>query len=142
MRNTETLRATSDVAAYPALTVRRIEPENTGRIDSDGDFVFAIPLIDGDLLVTPEHLNRYRVGTVVSYALRNGECPIDAIDRARANGHELAYAYGVGACLSDSHRAAELAYEVRTGDLVRLEGRLYRVKAAPNNNLDLVEVRA
>ena len=81
------LRATSDVATYPALIVRRIEPERTRLYRTDGgSAIYAMHVQDGDLLVTPAHLAQYRVGTVVSYAMRNGECPIESIDHARALG--------------------------------------------------------
>lgn len=106
----------------------------------------------------------FTFGTVEGYTTANNEqkakwaSPIppvsiqDALDRAKARGHEIAWANPEACVIVDTktypnyynERVARIASAVRlaAGDVVELEGRLYRLEAAPNHNVALKPVAA
>lgn len=111
-----------------------LELEPTTRFNDETP---AKELVDGDRLVLGG-LRTFTVGTVIGYALRNGDDPVEAIDQARANGHELVWINANGAVLSAERRPSLGHIIIQLGDRVRLEGRVYTIAAAPNRNLKLV----
>jgi hypothetical protein len=68
-------------------------------------------------------------GSVVSYALRNDECPIEAVTRAKLYGHKVHYFTPMPSVLSDPPMPPESFIDVQVGDLIQLEGRLFWVDA-------------
>ena len=81
------------------------------------------------------------VGTVEDYAIRNGDDVETRVAQAVSRGHKLAYAMSFGTMLLGDRKAAaaklaedraraDRAFTVKTGDVVRIRGRLYTVKFA------------
>lgn len=126
-------RSMACVQTYPARSCWELELTSRNR-DPRG----AKELRDGDLLSCPEGLHTYTVGTVLGYCLRNGDDPVAGIDQARAHGHQLAWINQNAASISSSRRAPKVCIIIRDGDLIRLEGVAYRVKATHYHNLKLV----
>lgn len=105
----------------------------------------AVKLIDNERLVLPLEsrfghgliYHTFTIGSVVSYALRNGDDPVAAIDRARSFGHELVFIFGNGSCIHNGPRSTTKHILVELGMTVRFEGNLYTIERAPNDNLRL-----
>lgn len=99
--------------------------------------VSATELVAGEKLVL-DGLRTYTIGSVVSYAMKNGDDPVAAIDRARKNGHELVFIYGNGAMIYSGARMEPTPHVmVEVGMVVRFQGNLYTIEKAPNQNLRL-----
>ena len=74
------------------------------------------------------------------------------LERARRNGHEIAWAIPEGCCIVDSatypsyysDRQAKVsaALKLFAGDIVQIEGRNYRLTPASYNNVSLIPVAA
>lgn len=96
----------------------------------------ATELKDNDVLFF--NLGTYKIGSVVGYALENGEDPIAAYNHAVQMGHELHYIFGLGACISDSRRERKRVIKVTIGMTVHFHGELFTIETAPNDNLKLV----
>jgi hypothetical protein len=117
--------------------------------DRFNDIRAAVELKAEELLALPYESARhgrlyrtYTLGSVVSYALRNGDDPVEAVDNARNSGHELVYIFGNGVTLSASKMEPKKHILVHVGMLVRFEGRTYELIAQPNSNLGLKFVPA
>ena len=65
---------------------------------------------------------------MVSYALESGDDPVAAVDRARANGHDLVWINQRAACLTSHREPRQALIVVDNGDLIRIEGKLYRIR--------------
>lgn len=79
----------------------------------------------------------YSAGSVVSYAMEKGYCPIDAIEKAVANKHKLHWINASGASIVSHNRPRWILVEVNVGMVVLFEGRLFTITSEPNNNLGL-----
>lgn len=95
-------------------------------------------LEDGDTISIG--LTRYKIGSVVSSCLKDGDCPIHGIDRARKLGHELHFVFGLGTCLTAEGTRPDYGTAVQYGDRVLFEGRVFLLAEANNHNIKLVEV--
>ena len=118
------------VATYPAFNVYRREPKSSGAVE--------LTVEDTLILKTDDrrnHLSTFSLGSVVSYALEYNECPIAAVERAKARGEELVWINARGAVLTDHARDAENVVEVEYGMLVRFQGITAIIEKADNNNL-------
>lgn len=84
------------------------------------------------------------VFTTRGYAIENGECPDEAVTRARGFGHDLVGSiYSAGALVGDRALAMKLAAEERAraesaavladGDMVEIDGALHRVVVMRGN---------
>jgi hypothetical protein len=82
-----------------------------------------------------------RVGTARGYAIESNLDPVEMVERAVKNGHELAWTTYIGSILVDDRAIAERmkaerdaefarAVTLAEGDTVTIEGMVYRVKAA------------
>jgi hypothetical protein len=127
-----TMTAYPVIAEYPAYKLIN----KIGYTFRDGDEI-AIPY------ETKSHgtlYNFFKMGSVAGYAVHNGDDVETSLQRARDNGHDLFYAYGLGTCLTahkvDQKTVALLNY----GDVIKAFGRFFRLDKAPNNNVELVEV--
>lgn len=89
-----------------------------------------------------QHLSKFTVGCVVGYAVKNNDCPIEAIERAKKHGHEMYWLSQNASCIT-SHKQARKEYvEIATDDIVYFQGKLFKVYAQSNGNLGLEEVEA
>lgn len=84
--------------------------------------------------------SHFRFGDVMSYALKYGDDPINALNRAEKWGNDAYYLLPIGACISDGPRAQKVAIEIKVGDVIRYAGRSFRIEAAANNNLKLERI--
>jgi predicted lysophospholipase L1 biosynthesis ABC-type transport system permease subunit len=94
----------------------------------------------------------YIFGTVEAYAAKYNEDPAEAVAKATKLGHELAWASPESAVIVDrktypGHYAAmqderAAALQLKIGDRVELEGRVYILANAPNHNVALKPVAA
>lgn len=101
-----------------------------------GDTLKVTKLVAGEKLVL-DGLRTYTIGSVVSYAMENDHDPIEALDRARKNGHELVFIYGNGASITAHRREPTPHVIVEVGMQVKFEGCYYTIEKAPNQNLRL-----
>lgn len=84
---------------------------------------------------------RFTFGSVVGYAMENGEDPVEAVERATRLGHEMRWlSSNASGIYSGSVIEHEVMYALSFGDVVRFEGGNYRVDRAPNANAKLVRV--
>ena len=92
--------------------------------------------------------SRFYFGSVVSYALENGYCPIAAYERTLDNmvkfpynDHKTHWCSPDAPMLTSEYRELpEVVGTLNLGDMVKLEGRIFKLEAAANNNINLVEV--
>lgn len=100
----------------------------------------------GDVIAVAEQTARhgtlwsqFTFGSVVSYCLKNGDCPIEGLDRARKFGHDLHW-LNANAVVIAANKSQDVAFAAEIGEVVRFEGCNFRIERAPNHNLKLVEV--
>jgi hypothetical protein len=127
------------IADFPAYTI--VEPED--RCFKHGDQI-AIPFTTR----TGGTLYRfYTLGTIEGYAVENGEDPMVAIEECERNmrenpyqGHKRYWANQNATVISDGSVAKRTIPGLDYGDIIRLQGKNFLLKSAPNNNIDLVEI--
>lgn len=125
-------RGAAAVHVYPAYDVVQL-PKNLKGV---------IVLRDGDqLCLREDHMRHFAIGSVVSYALRNGDCPIKAVERARERRDETHYIFGLGSCITSHKQPREMYVQVSVDEIVQFEGRRFQIVNQPNRNLGLVEVQ-
>lgn len=107
---------------YPAFKVVEPDVHNGAKVILD----------DVDLYVGG---SKFRAGSVMSYAIKNGECPFESYDHAIKNEHDVYYIYGLGVSLTSSKGEKKVLYGYNVGDLVKFQGKLFKLEEAPNNNL-------
>jgi hypothetical protein len=106
----------------------------------------------GDILDVPGYRGFFGFGSVAGSAASNLENTEKAIQRARDNGHDLVFAYGLASIIDNSGKtAAEKAMEgapagatlhtLALGSLVWFEGQTYRLDKASNRNVKLTPVK-
>lgn len=92
--------------------------------------------------------SRFYFGSVVSYALESGYCPIEAYERTIANMQKYPYndhkthwcSPDVSMLTSCRRELPEVVGTLDLGDVVHFEGRYFRLEEARNKNIKLVEV--
>lgn len=101
-------------------------------------------LRDGDLigLKGRGYWNEYTIGSAIGSALKYGDDPMVAVERAKANHHDLHFIYANSTCISSSPQARRTLFAVTIGQVVRFHGLMFKIDRAPNNNLKLVRVTA
>lgn len=78
---------------------------------------------------------QYTAGSVASYAIKNNECPMHAVEQAKAKGHALHWINANGSMLTSHERPRTEIIEVTIGMVVRFEGLIATIESAPNDNL-------
>ena len=99
-----------------------------------------INITAGDLLVRPDMLGRYTVGSVVTYALEYNKCPLKAVERAKKHAHELHWINHNPTTLSNSETIRTKCLMIDFNTLYRLEGITFKIAPTHNDNLKLIEV--
>lgn len=89
----------------------------------------------------------YTLGTVAGYALRNGEDPIEAVERCKRDmiekpyaGHKLYWANQNSVCIHNGPYTKEEVPGFNIGDNIILQGRAFQIVRAPNQNINLVKM--
>lgn len=91
----------------------------------------------GDII--SQGLKRYKIGSVASSAIESDNCPMREIERAKGFGHELHFVFGLGASISNPPRKPDYGTQIRFGETVYFEGRLFTFAKAANDNIKLIE---
>lgn len=134
---------------YPAFNVYTRETHyvtvpNPKDADATWDMIDGITEItEEDILIlktSKGHAGTFSAGSVASYAIRNNECPIKAINNAKEKGHPLVWINANGSVLTAHHREAETVIEVFVGMLVRFQGVIATIESANNNNLQFFPI--
>ena len=81
--------------------------------------------------------HQYKAGSVIAYALRSGDDPIEAYEREKARGHSLHYLIPLGTSITAEKRDRYQMVEIKVGQVVRFEGRFFEIVAERNDNLGL-----
>jgi len=79
----------------------------------------------------------YHADSIWSYALRHGDCPQRLYERTLEFGHQTHWINQELAIISDRHEPIQEAVSVWPGQIVRFQGRFFRIRAAANDNLAL-----
>jgi hypothetical protein len=141
-RDTDTFRNHPDFGPATETIVRSWPAADLVR--RTGAFMRPVVLKDSELVGMIKHtrngdafIEEFRMGSVVSYALRYGVCPIAAVERAKGFGHDLHWISGTATVLSNSPQARRRVIEVAIGQTITFEGRLFEITKQPNSNLGL-----
>lgn len=104
-------------------------------------------MIDGMEFAMPFESARYgtqyrffQIGSVIGYAVKNGDDPIAALEQAKERGHETEYVFGLGVSISSHQKAKEEKFALNWGDVIGFHGKTFRLAKAPNNNVALIKV--
>lgn len=123
------------IADYPAYAIYRMPAHRQAK------------MIDGMEFGMPFETARYgtqyhffQIGSVAGYAVKNGDCPIEAIEQAKGFGHELHYVFGLGVTLTNSPKVKEEKFALNWGDIIGFQGKRFRLEKASNSNVALVPV--
>lgn len=123
---------TKIIADYPAYTI--VE-------DKDREYT------DGDVIAVPYQSARYgtlysfyKLGSVEGYAREYGEDPAEEVARAKQHGHELHYAYALGATITAWEQDKRVVPGFEHGDAIKAFGKKFKIIPAPNQNIRLKEV--
>ncbi len=82
----------------------------------------------------------FTLGSVVSYALKNGQCPMRAVEQSKAHNHALHWASQNCVAITSHKEAKRTHCGLAMGDTIRFEGRIFTLNPAPNNNVELCEI--
>jgi hypothetical protein len=126
-----------DCAAFTVVARESLPPYKGGCVELlAGDYVAcALPSRSHGM-----QFHKFGVDTVVSYAIKNGRCPIDAVEQATERKHELHFLFPTGTMITAHKREPETLVFVELGMRVKLQGRFFTVRAANNDNLYLEPV--
>jgi hypothetical protein len=128
---------TTIIATYPAYDI--VEAPATKAFWKDRD-VFALPVAARFGIHKGEVLwHFFTLGSVVSYALTNGEDPIAATERAIGNRHQLHWANQNAVCIHDGPHTKKTVIGLNWDDVIRFEGHLFSLAHDHNDNVRLVE---
>jgi hypothetical protein len=124
------------IANHPACSYVRLDTSNRDNIE-------CINLRSGDLIqIGTKAQSRFKMSSVVSYALQNGNCPIESHERAVNLGHPTYFITNCGSVISSSKQEEVTIIIVEDGEIVRFEGKYFKVSPDFNNNMKLVEHKA
>lgn len=128
------------IESYPACDIIELEPASYTSNYPEINEVGGINLKAGDKLYNLNTRSKHMIGSVASSALKDGDCPFKARDRAIKNGHDQYFVFGLGTCLTAHKQAKETYIGVRAGQHVFFEGKHFEIIATGNQNLGLKEV--
>lgn len=129
---TTTYKAKAElVRDWPALKVydRKTKTARTNHV--------YIELDDQDTLYWAGSNRKYNIGSVFTYAMRNGDCPLATYQRAKEFGHKIYWISQEATVVSDRNTAPREAVQVQIGQIVKFQGHFFIIVGAPNDNLDL-----
>lgn len=124
------------VADYPAFTVVDRKPEN-GLQTIQAEEVLACGFMSRNHGIM---YHQFKASSVISYALRDGRDPVEALRMAQERGEQLHYIFGLGTSITSHKREKYEVTLVEVGQHVKFEGRIFEIVKAPNDNLDLREI--
>ena len=97
-----------------------------------------INLKAGDILINSHH--SYKISSAASFALANGECPIETYNNCIAAGDNAYWILALSTVLTSHVRERGVRIKVDIGQKVNFEGRIFEITKEPNHNLGLKPV--
>jgi hypothetical protein len=97
-----------------------------------------VNLTDSEMLIIEGSNMKYKISSVVSYALKNNQCPIDAYERAIMLGHKTHWINAIPTVLSSTTQPKRKYIKVNFDMIYNFEGKYFRIAEDFNNNLKLV----
>ncbi len=82
----------------------------------------------------------YQLGSVAGYAAKYNENEAEAVERAKAQGDNLYYAFGLGVCLHNGPKVQVEKLALNMGDVIAFRGKRFKLVPAANQNVKLVEL--
>ena len=120
------------IASYPAYDVVELLPSSNGIIN----------MKDGDSLIVGDKPTGDRViSSVMSYALENGECPIEAYNHAVAKGHNVYFVMHTGASISRAKQERGTKIRVEFGQLINFQGHIFELVPLAHDNIGLKMIK-
>lgn len=124
------------IREWPAL---KVFSRKTRSSDTHGEYIS----IDAEDTLWSGHTGgragkTYYAASVISSSLRDGDCPIEAYERAVKLGHKKHWIGQHATVVSRGPKATREAVAVEPGQVVRFEGRFFKIVEAPNDNLDFL----
>lgn len=92
---------------------------------------------------TPRHGRLYdffKLGSVATYAAQYDEDAEAAVKQAKERGHDLYWANKQSVSITSHKRAHRVVWGVQIGDEIEVDGLRFRIEAASNQNVKLVEL--
>lgn len=121
------------LADYPAYTII----ETPAYLTFKHGMKFAIPF-QSQRHGTLWHF--FTLGSVFGYAVHNGDDVLKNYERAVERGHKLWWANADAVVISNQKEEKKTIFGQNYGDVIKFEGKLFRLDKAPNNNVALVQV--
>lgn len=125
------------IVDYPAYAIYKTPAWRQAKMIDEMEF--ALPF------ETRTHGTQYyffKLGSVIGSAIRNGDDPMKALERAKNFGHELHFAFALAVCIHNGPKVKEQKLALNWGDIIGFHGKRFRLDKAPNQNVRLVEVEA
>lgn len=127
--------------SFPGYDVVRREPMTNGATEIFPDEALGLPRNIRPRDGISRVWQQFSASSVITYAQKNNKCPIMALDRARKNGHELHWLSPQACVITDSQPSVKPVYvQIEVGMIVKFTGRFFMIKAAPNDNLELIDI--
>lgn len=82
----------------------------------------------------------FQIGSVIGSAIKNGDDPYAAVERAKKFGHKLHFVFGLSVSITAWKREKEQKVALNWGDVIGFHGKRFKLVKAPNQNVELVEV--
>jgi hypothetical protein len=83
---------------------------------------------------------RFKLGSVIGYAVECGDDPLAELERAKGRGHALHWANAMAVTLHNGPVTKETVFVVNHGDTITFEGIRFRIDPDHNQNIKLVNV--
>lgn len=124
---------------FPAYDVFKRDTDQIGFVNITANDVLGLRVLNSN--GSTDYFRTYSACSVVSYSLQYNECPIAALEDAKAKGEDLHWINGRGAMLSASPIKKENLVFVEYGMKVRFEGLLATIEKDHNSNLKFVPIK-
>ena len=130
---TKQIKTTNKVIAeFPAYKYLEAAKNRDDHVEVFHDSEFAIAFETRNHGTLHRH---FKFGTVVSYVLGYNEDPIAAYKSAIELDQQTHWANSLGACITSSKQAQVDVVVLEWGETVKLEGKVFRLEKAANNNI-------
>ena len=122
------------LASYPAFDV--VKPYTA--LEFNGEEILNVD--DNSEIYMLDLQAKFKLSSVMSYAIQYNECPIEAYQRAVEKGHNVYYMVALGATISNRKEEKRKLVGLEIGQKIQYMGKIFELKKAPNKNVNLVEI--